>query len=115
MKSGQTRNTLLIVLFLGLLVRFILIGNTGFIADISFWKSWALGAIDHGIVWTSHNTNINYPPGFIYMLWLMGKIYSLFADPHNYNDYWRENNFAFLLASKSIAIVSDVAVFFLIY
>src|SRR3990167_7006118 len=105
----------LFVLFIGLIIRLLLVGNTGFIADISFWKSWSLGALDHGIVWTTHNTNINYPPGFIYVLWLMGKLYSIFGDPHNFNTFWKENNFGFLLASKSIAIVSDTIIAYLIY
>ncbi|MBI5452206.1 NPCBM/NEW2 domain-containing protein [Candidatus Gottesmanbacteria bacterium] len=103
------------ILFIGLVIRLFLVGNTGFIADISFWKSWSLAAIDHGIVWTAQNTNINYPPGFIYVLWLMGKIYAFFGNPHDYYSFWRENNFGFLLASKSIAIVSDVVIACLIY
>lgn len=105
----------LLVLFIGLILRLTLVGNPGFEADISFWKSWSLAAIDHGIVWTTHNTNINYPPGFIYVLWLMGKIYSLFGDPGDYNSFWKVNNFGFLLASKSIAIVSDIIIACLIY
>ena len=105
----------LFVLFIGLIIRLLLVGNTGFIADISFWKSWSIAAVDHGIVWTTHNTNINYPPGFIYVLWLMGKLYSIFGDPHNFNTFWKENNFGFLLASKSIAIVSDTIIAYLIY
>lgn len=104
-----------ILIVIGLVIRFLLIGNTGFLADVSFWKSWGLAAIDHGIVWTSHNTNINYPPGFIYILWIMGKLYSLFGNPHDFNTYWRENNFAFLFVSKSIAIAADVFIAWLIY
>jgi len=103
------------VLFIGLIIRLFLVGNPGFIADISFWKSWSLAAVDHGIVWTTFNTNINYPPGFIYVLYVMGKIYSFLGNPHDYNAYWLENNFAFLLASKSIAIVSDIIISCIIY
>lgn len=105
----------LFILFLGLLLRFLFIGNTGFLADISFWKSWSLAAADHGVVWAALNTNTNYPPAFLYILWLMGKMYSLIANPHNFNDFWRQNNFAFLLVSKSIAIISDAAIACLIY
>ncbi|OGG04481.1 hypothetical protein A2W14_06280 [Candidatus Gottesmanbacteria bacterium RBG_16_37_8] len=109
------KTAFLFVLFVGLIIRLILVGNSGFEADISFWKSWGLAAIDHGIVWTSLNTNINYPPGFIYVLWLMAKIYSIFADPHDYYNFWQLNNFWFLLASKSIAIVFDTVIAILIY
>ena len=109
------KKAFLFVLFAGLVIRLILVGNPGFEADISFWKSWGLAALDHGIVWTSLNTNINYPPGFIYILWLMAKIYSLFADPRDYNSFWQVNNFAFLFAAKSIAIAADIAIACLIY
>lgn len=103
------------ILFVGTVVRFVLVGNPGFEADLSFWKSWSLAAIDHGVVWTAHNTNINYPPAFIYVLWAMGKLYSLFADPHNYYQFWSKNNFTFLFASKSFAIASDIAIACLMY
>ena len=103
-------STFFLVIFAGLLIRIILIGNPGFLADVAFWKSWSLAASDHGIVWTVFNTNINYPPGFIYVLWLMGKLYALLGNPHDYNTFWRENNFLFLLVSKSFAIVADTAI-----
>ena len=106
---------LLIILFLALLFRAVFIPNTGFIADVSFWKSWALAANDHGIVWTAHNTNINYPPGFIYVLWYMGKSYSLFADPHVFNQFWDAGNLLFLAVSKLPAIVSDLVIGILLY
>src|SRR3990170_2497728 len=109
------KKAFLFVLFVGLVIRIILVGNPGFEADISFWKSWGLAALDHGIVWTSINTNINYPPGFIYILWLMAKIYSIFADPRDYYSFWQVNNFTFLFASKSIAIAADIAIACLIY
>lgn len=98
---------LIIVAIVGFTIRLILIGNPGFEADISFWKSWSLAAVDHGIVWTAHNTNINYPPGFIYILWIIGKIYTLFGNPHDYYTYWRQNNFAFLVSTKLIGITAD--------
>ncbi|MBI3380309.1 NPCBM/NEW2 domain-containing protein [Candidatus Gottesmanbacteria bacterium] len=105
----------LFILFIGLVLRILFIGNTGFLADISFWKSWGLAAADHGVVWASLNTNTNYPPAFLYVLWLMGKAYSLIGDPHNFNNFWRQNNFGFLAVSKSVAIISDVAIAWLIY
>lgn len=105
----------LLILFIGLLIRILFIGNTGFLADVAFWKSWSMAAADHGIVWASLNTNTNYPPAFLYVLWFMGKLYSLIGNPHDYNNYWRMNNFGFLLVSKSIAIASDMAIACLLY
>src|SRR3989338_771447 len=100
------KTAFIFILFVGLVVRLILVGNPGFEADISFWKSWSLAAIDHGVVWTAFNTNINYPPGFIYVLWLMGKLYSLIANPHDYFSFWRVNNFSFLFTSKTNSLFS---------
>ncbi len=105
----------LFILFIGLVIRIFFIGNTGFLADVAFWKSWSLAASDHGVVWASLNTNSNYPPAFMYVLWLMGKIYAFATGPFNFNDFWRQNNFAFLLVSKSVAIISDVIIACLIY
>ncbi len=107
--------SLIVIIFIGLVIRLLLVGNTGFVADISFWKSWGLAAINHGVVWTSFNTNINYPPGFIYILYLMGKIYTFLGGTLDYNSFWRENNFLFLFASKSIGIIADIIVAVLIY
>lgn len=106
---------LLYLLLLGLLIRLIFIPNSGFIADIAFWKSWSLAANDNGIVWTAHNTNINYPPGFIYILLWMGKTYSFFADPHIFNEFWDAGNLLFLTIAKIPAILSDLAIATLIY
>ena len=91
------------------------VGNPGFEADISFWKSWSLAAADHGIVWMAHNTNINYPPAFSYVLYLMGIVYRIFADPHNFNQYWYNHNYLFLIIAKLPAILSDLAIGALIY
>ncbi len=106
---------LLIVLFIGLAVRLLLIPNPGFEADVAFWKSWSLAAADHGIVWMTQNTNNNYPPAFGYILWIMGKMYALIANPHDFNDYWNAGNFAFLFVSKLISILSDVVIALGIY
>ncbi|MDO8451656.1 MAG: NPCBM/NEW2 domain-containing protein [bacterium] len=101
---------LFLILFLALLLRLLLIPNPGFEADVAFWKSWGLGPFDHGIVWGLHNTNINYPAPFAYLLWFMVWIYSWFADPHNFNEFWSNTNVLFLFISKLPSILADFGI-----
>src|SRR3989344_3609448 len=103
-----------LLLFFGLLVRFLLVPIPGFKADIAFWKGWGLAVADKGIIWLVNNTNYNYPPGFAYILDLIGKIYKLFADPYNISQYWMDNNFLYLLLFKLLIIASDIGIVFLI-
>jgi len=103
-----------LLLSLGFVVRLLLIGIPGFKADIAFWKGWGLAAADKGIIWLVKNTNYNYPPGFAYILDLIGKIYKLFADPYNISQYWMDNNFLYLFLFKLLIIVSDIGIAYLI-
>ena len=103
-----------ILFFLGLLIRFLLIGVPGFKADIAFWKGWGLAVADKGIIWLVNNTNYNYPPGFAYILWLINKIYALLADPYKIGEYWLDNNYLYLFLFKIITIAADIGVVFLL-
>lgn len=102
---------LLVTFFLGLVIRILLMPNPGFEADVSFWKSWGLAQYDHGIVWSIKNTNNNYPTAFAYVLGLMTRTYSIFADPHNFYEYWNNANVIFLTISKLPAVLSDFLIF----
>jgi len=104
-----------IILFLGLVLRLLLVPQPGFEADIAYWKSWSLAASDKGIVWLTQNTNYNYPAGFALVLWLTAKIYRLFADPANYQQYWQTSNYLFLLLSKLPSIICDLGIDWGIY
>lgn len=99
-----------LLIFLGFLIRLLLISQLGFEADIAFWKTWSLAAADKGIVWLTQNTNYNYPAGFTYILWIIGRVYRLFANPQNFNQYWQANNFLFLFLAKLPSIIADLAV-----
>jgi hypothetical protein len=98
------------ILFIGLILRVLVLPNPGFEADISFWKSWGLAQYDHGIVWSIENTNNNYPTAFAYVLGVMTRLYSLFADPHNYYEYWSNTNLIFLTISKLPSILADYGI-----
>ena len=94
----------------GFLLRMVFVPNPGFEADMSFWKSWGLAPFDHGLVWSMFNTNNNYPTPFAYLLWLVTAIYSLFSNPHNYNEFWSNTNLLFLTLMKLPAVLADLGI-----
>lgn len=97
------------------LIRVANIPNPGFVADIAFWKSWGIAPFDHGIVWSIFNTNNNYPTPFAYLLWVITSIYSLFANPHIFNEYWNQGNTLYLTLIKLPAILADLGIAAIIY
>ncbi len=103
-----------LLLLLGTMLRFLLVPLPGFRADVAFWKGWGLAVADKGIVWLVRNTNFNYPPGFAYILYLINKIYALFANPAVINDYWADNNLLYLFLTKSLTIAADLVIVYLI-
>src|SRR3989338_2305019 len=103
-----------IFLGFGLLIRLLLIPIPGFKADVAFWKGWGLAVADKGILWLVNNTNYNYPPGFAYVLWLINKVYALFKNPYNINEYWADNNVFYLLLINIITIAGVLLVVCLI-
>lgn len=105
-----------IILFaLALLIRLAFIPNPGFEADVAFWKGWGLASADKGVVWSMLNTNNNYPTPFAYTLGGMVTLYRfLGGNPHDFENYWSNDNTRFLFASKLPSIIADVAIAILI-
>ncbi len=103
-----------ILIGLGLLIRLLLIPIPGFKADVAFWKGWGLAVADKGILWLVNNTNYNYPPGFGYILWIVNKVYALFKNPYNINEYWADNNIFYLFLLKIVTIGADLLIVWLI-
>lgn len=97
-------------LLIALFLRLALIPNPGFEADISFWKAWGLAVVDKGIVEGLKVSNNNYPTPFSYTLGAMVWIYGLFADPHNFNEFWNNTNLLFLTIAKMLPIVADFGI-----
>ncbi|OGG11964.1 hypothetical protein A2Z00_04130, partial [Candidatus Gottesmanbacteria bacterium RBG_13_45_10] len=99
-----------VVIALAIIWRLVLIPNPGFEADVAFWKSWGLAVMDHDIVTGVILTNNNYPTPFSYLLFLMAKVYSVFANPHIFHDYWTNTNVLFLAICKTPAILADFGI-----
>jgi Gpi18-like mannosyltransferase len=103
-----------ILLFLGLVLRLLFIPQPGFEADVSYWKFWGLAAADKGVIWLANNTNYNYPAGFAWILWLIGKTYRLLGNPEDYFQFWSSNNYLFLLITKILPILADLGVAYIL-
>lgn len=95
---------------LAIFIRIVFLFNPGFEADISFWKSWGLATYDKGIVEGLKVTNNNYPTPFAYTLGTMVAVYSIFADPHNFNEFWSNTNLLFLVISKMYPVLADIGI-----
>lgn len=106
----HNRRFLLFLFLAALLVRFCFVPNPGFEADISFWKSWGLAPFDHGLVEGLTLTNNNYPTPFGYLLWTITAVYSIFANPHLFTQFWANTNLLFLTLIKTPAILSDLGI-----
>lgn len=104
-----------IALALAIVFRIVLMFNPGFEADISFWKSWGLATYDKGIVEGMKVTNNNYPTPFAYVLGGMVGVYSLLANPHDFNAFWTNTNLLFLTISKMVPVLADFGIAFLLF
>ncbi len=109
-RTGQYFIILAFIFLLAFVVRLLFIPSPGFEADVAFWKSWGLAALDNGVVWSMHNTNNNYPTPFAYFLTGMVRVYGLFADPHDFYSFWDNTNLLFLTIAKMPAILADLAI-----
>lgn len=106
----MSRPLFYLLLAVAFLLRLVLIPNPGFEADVSFWKSWGLAVADFGIVKALPLTNFNYPTPWGYVLAVMVTIYSFFADPHNFNEFWQNTNLLFLTIAKAVPILADFGI-----
>ncbi|MBI3559985.1 hypothetical protein HY087_02570, partial [Candidatus Gottesmanbacteria bacterium] len=95
---------------IALFARLALIPNPGFEADMSFWKAWGLAVVDKGIIEGLKVSNSNYPTPFMYVLGAMVWVYKLFADPHNFNEFWTNTNLLFLAIAKMVPILADFGI-----
>jgi hypothetical protein len=92
-----------------LIVRALLLPRVGYPPDIAFWKSWLSYATEYGIanVYALQLPGQTYPPVFLYLLWLMGRLY-LWIWPAAVDSAWLT---AFV---KIPAVVADLTAAFLL-
>jgi Gpi18-like mannosyltransferase/predicted membrane-bound dolichyl-phosphate-mannose-protein mannosyltransferase len=64
------------ILAVGLVLRLIFIGGSGFHNDIAAYQSWALTLTEHPLAQFYSSTSFaDYPPGYFFVLWAIGGIY----------------------------------------
>lgn len=109
LETGESDDWKLPLLLAGaLLVRVTLAATTkGYAPDISTFSAWAAHAADGLTSFYSPGYFADYPPGYIYVLWLVGKLRLLLG-----LDF---NTPAFLVLLKLPASLADIATIWLLY
>jgi hypothetical protein len=74
------------MLLIGFILRMLLIGSAGYTGDVSSFESWALTAAQNPLSHFYATAGFaDYPPGYLFVLWLVGKLYLII--PHAQGDY----------------------------
>ncbi len=73
-------NPYIILILLTLLVRFVFITRTGYVSDVDTFKAWASMLADSGLGSFYYlDSFTDYPPAYMYFLFVIGKIYEIFS------------------------------------
>jgi len=95
---------------LALVVRAILIPAQGHTTDIATFEAWMNSLVRYGPSGFYSQTNfVDYPPGYMLVLWLVGRIYHA---TFSYSDFTGSAMRAFV---KLPAIIADIGIGYLIY
>src|SRR5271154_5612767 len=73
-------SVLLILLTIGLALRIVFINAEGFRNDVSSFEAWAL-TLGHNPIHDFYSKTgfADYPPGYFYVLWVIGHLYAAFV------------------------------------
>jgi dolichyl-phosphate-mannose--protein O-mannosyl transferase/Gpi18-like mannosyltransferase len=98
------------LLLVGLAVRLFFIGDEGFKTDVSTYAAWAIGLSEHSFAkFYSTIGFADYPPGYFYILAVVGHLWHLFFAAH-------DRSFAVLRDFVKLpAILADLGVGALLY
>ena len=99
---------LLIILAAGLLIRLFLLPSQGHVTDIGSFESWTMALDKYGFkAFYDKAGFVDYPPGYLLILWCVAKVWNLWGQP---------NNYALLLQlCKLPAVLSDLAIAVFVY
>jgi Gpi18-like mannosyltransferase len=64
----------------------LILAPIAFWLDINLFKYWSVALVQQGITNFYSFTNSDYPPAYMYVLWLVGKIYQLFDPAFSHTD-----------------------------
>lgn len=109
LKRPDIRFGLPLLLVIGLILRLTFIGDEGFKTDVQTFQSWTISLLDHGLgAFYSSTSFVDYPPGYFYVLALLGHIWAPFRS-HD------QSLFILKLLVKVPAIIADLGIGVLIY
>ncbi|NJD04860.1 MAG: hypothetical protein FIA99_20175 [Ruminiclostridium sp.] len=99
-----------LVLFVAFLVRMYLARFEGNEFDISIFRTWSRGVHFTGISNFYHGVKSDYPPLYIYILWVVGAFYKLFI-----SSSFDIHSPVFSILLKTPAIIADIATALLVF
>ncbi len=85
-RSASATLWLWLLLAAGLALRLPFMGNEGFRNDVSSFEAWAITLAAHPFAQFYSSTSFaDYPPGYFYVLWIVGHLYGLLSPHGNYD------------------------------
>ena len=97
------------LIVLGLLIRLVFIADQGFNVDVQTFIAWTISLVDHGLVnFYGQTSFVDYPPGYFYILAVIGHIWAPFRS--------LDSNYLYIrMLVKVPAILADLGVGVLLY
>jgi dolichyl-phosphate-mannose--protein O-mannosyl transferase/Gpi18-like mannosyltransferase len=81
-RSASAVLRLWLLLAAGFVIRLFFMGNEGFRNDVASFEAWAITLASHPFSQFYGSTSFaDYPPGYFYILWIVGHVYAALA-PH---------------------------------
>jgi Gpi18-like mannosyltransferase len=99
----------ILILLAALIVRISFIPSPGYERDVQLFKVWSKTAAQHGVVNIYDKTWCDYPPAYLYVLKLTGKIYQRF-----YPDF-KEQTYLFNFLVKFPPIMADLVIALIVF
>lgn len=97
------------LIFISLIIRIYLSQFDGYNSDIWYFKTWSHAVYYNGFQWFYSAARSDYPPLYIYILWLVGFIYKFF------NSSFDINTTTLTILIKIPANIIDIITSFLIF
>ena len=110
-RSISSATWLWVMLGLGFLIRLAFMGQSGFANDVSSFEAWSMNLVAHA-PWQFYGTTsfADYPPGYFYILWVVGHVFAVVAGAHPNYDILKY----FVKLPAVLADLADAALIFAI-
>ena len=84
-RTAASTSWLWLLLGAGFLLRLAFMGNEGFRADVGTFEAWSLTLASHSFSQFYSSTSFaDYPPGYFYILWVVGHVFAALPAHGNY-------------------------------